>query len=403
MAVAPGVYVTSRAQAPPRSAPTDTGMTFMLGKTEKGPLTPTEVSSFADYEAQFGKRAGFIDLYDAVEAYYQEGGAKLTIQRYGPGITVEVKGAKSASSEPAVEGVLAEPRAAPSDLPGALALLTKDLGPGQIVVPGADGQATSGQNAMLSTAATTNRIALLDPPAASLSASALTTLAGTLSAAAEARYGALFAPTALVAPYAVGSGLRVVPFSAIAAGLIARNDASGSPNRPAAGDNGQSRWAVDLGYVYTEAERGSLNDAGVDLARLIYGGVELYGYRTLAPASSGWLALNNARLNMAIVAEAEAIGERYVFRQIDGRRVTISQFAADLTSMLVAYYEQGSLFGTTADDAFYVDVGPQVNTLATIAAGELHAVIACRMSPFAERVYIEIVKTATEIPLAVAA
>lgn len=373
MAVAPGVYVSSRAQVPPRSAPTDTGMTFMLGTTETGPDTPTLVNSFQEYQDRFGGRAGYTALYDAAETYFQEGGAKLTIQR------------------------------TPTDLTGGLDLLTKDLGPGQVLVPGSAGTDEDAHTDLLGHAAATNRIALLDPPAGDLTAAALITLAGTLSTAPEARYGALFAPTALVPAYAIGGALRTVPYSAIAAGIIARVDAIYSPNVPAAGDLGRSRFAVDLASTYTDTERADLNDAGVNLARLIYGGVQTYGYRTLAEQATGWVALSNARLNMAIVAEAEAIAERYVFRQIDGRRVTISQFGADLTAMLIPYYEQGSLFGTTADDAFYVDVGSAVNTSATIAAGELHAVLAVRMSPFAERVYIEIVKTATEQPLALAA
>jgi hypothetical protein len=373
-------------------------MTFMLGTTEKGPDTPTELTSFQDYEDTFGARTGFTDLYDAVEAYYQEGGAKLTIQRFGGAAQRED------ADEPEVEGVeMPAPRAAPADLPAALDLLTKDLGPGQLVVPGAAGTDPAAHTALLEHAAERNRIALLDPPAATQDAAALVTLAGTLSSAPEARYGALFAPTALCPAVAIGGAQRAIPYSAIAAGVIARVDALYSPNVPAAGDLGVSRFATDLAYQYTDTEREDLNDAGVDVARLLYGAVETYGYRTLAPADSGWVGLGNARLNMALVAEAEAIGERYVFRQIDGRKLTISQFAGDLSAMLIGYYEQGSLFGTTADDAFYVDVGDSVNTPATIAAGELHAVLAVRMSPFAERVYIEIVKTATEQPLALAA
>jgi hypothetical protein len=83
--------------------------------------------------------------------------------------------------------------------------------------------------------------------------------------------------------------------------------------------------------------------------------------------------------------------------------VKIAQFGGDLTGMLVPYYEAGALFGSSVDDAFYVDVGPTINTLATIAAGELHALLALRMSPFAEYVVIDIVKVATATPLSLAA
>jgi hypothetical protein len=171
----------------------------------------------------------------------------------------------------------------------------------------------------------------------------------------------------------------------------------------AAGPLGISRFAIDLTAAFTDPERQDLNEAGVDIARNVYGQVETYGYRTLADVNTGWLSLGNARLNMEICAKAEAIGERFMFTQIDGRRVRISQFGAELSSMLVPYYEAGSLYGTTAQEAFYVDVGGSVNTDASIAAGELHAVIGVRMSPFAEYVVIEIVKVAADQPLPLAA
>jgi hypothetical protein len=50
------------------------------------------------------------------------------------------------------------------------------------------------------------------------------------------------------------------------------------------------------------------------------------------------------------------------------------------------------LYGVTPDEAFVVDVGNEVNTDDTIAAGELHAVLAVRMSPMSEFVIIEVVK-----------
>jgi hypothetical protein len=56
------------------------------------------------------------------------------------------------------------------------------------------------------------------------------------------------------------------------------------------------------------------------------------------------------------------------------------------------FYLAGSLFGTTPDEAFFVDVGETVNTPTTIANNELHAVIQLRMSPFGEEITIEIVK-----------
>jgi hypothetical protein len=365
----PGVVVTSRADVPPRSAPTDAGMAFMVGATESG-TDVKRVVSMTQYEAEFGDRTGFTDTYDAAETFFREGGSVLTVS----------------------------PNAVLQD---GLDAITKAFGPGQVFAPGAAGYAAGAHDALIQHAADNNRIALLDADPA-LAAAALEALAGTLSSNANARYAALFAPAAVVPGITSGS-TRTVPYSALEAGIMSRNAAQFTPNVPAAGVNGISRFAIDLTATFLDAEREDLNDAGVDIARVLYGQVETYGYRTLAPVDTGWSNLGNARLNMEIVAKAETVGERYVFSQIDGRRIRISQFGAELSGMLVPYYDAGSLYGVSAQDAFFVDVGRAVNTDETIANGELHAVIGLRMSPFAEWVVIEIVKVATDQPLAVIA
>src|SRR5262249_53654135 len=159
-----------------------------------------------------------------------------------------------------------------------------------------------------------NRIAFLDT-AVDADAATLEALAATLSANANARYAALWAPPA-ICPGVTSADTRTVAWAAIQAGMTSRAARTMSPNVPVAGVNGISRFALDLTTRFIDADRESLNEAGVNLARVMYGQVMAYGYRTLAPDSTGWLSLANARLNMEIVAKAEAIGERFVFSQI---------------------------------------------------------------------------------------
>lgn len=370
----PGVVVTSRAEAPPRSAPTDAAMAFLVGATESGDPV-AQVASMTQYINEFGDRPTFTDAYDAAEAFFREGGGALTVSRSNAGGT--------------------------ADVGAGLDQLVRALGPGQVFIPGADGLVAANQTDLLQHAADNNRIALLDAPS-DADATELSALAATYASSVNARYGALFAPAAIV-PGVTSADVRTVPYSAVEAGIMARNAARFSANVPAAGVNGISRFAIDLTATFTDAERESLNDDGVNIARVIYGQVETYGYRTLAPDTTGWVNLGNARLNMEIVAKAEAIGERYVFSQIDGRRVKISQFGGELSGMLVPYYESGSLYGASVDEAFYVDVGPAVNTDESIADGILRAIVGLKMSPFAEMVVIEIVKVASDQSLSVAA
>ena len=77
---------------------------------------------------------------------------------------------------------------------------------------------------------------------------------------------------------------------------------------------------------------------------------------------------------MAIAHEADAVAENYVFRQIDGGRRLFAALETDLNGVCLGYFNLGALFGDSAEEAFNVDTGEQVNTIATIAAQEVHAV-----------------------------
>jgi hypothetical protein len=414
---------------------------FLIGMTGQGPDYQL-VQSLTDYENVFGDRQGGDLAYDGAEAFFREGGNMLYVAPTNPSSLRTLREAEPDLSDAALAGMsrsdldevaeglgidttdlgtkeavataikqkvgkagqtathnrsLYEVALAAADpgIASALLALTKDLGPGQVFLCHTNASSEADQSALLAHAAATNRVALLTPTDGD--AASLIAAAQALNADANARYGALFAPQA-VCPGVAGGTTRTIPYAAIEAGIIARNDATMSPNIPAAGDLGQSVFALDLTMTYSDLDYQDLNDAGVDMARVVYGGVRTYGYRTVVDPTGPdavWQWFGWARLNMAITAQAEAIGEHYVFSQLDGRGKTIASFGSDLRAMLVPMYEAGSLYGDTADDAFDVNVGSAVNTPTTIANGELHAVIQVRMSPGAEWVVIEIVKVAT--------
>jgi hypothetical protein len=429
----PGTQIISRDQAPPRSTPpTQTDAWFAVGATATGPLEPVLVRSLASYEATFGARSGGTLLYDSIDAYFREGGARayisaipttvtqLSVQTLSAGelqaLTRDQLNAQAAEAGVDNPEALANKQAvvdaivqtagepphvelqtvpSPAQFKTALDLFTADLGPGQVSVPGISDSVTQGN--LLAHAEANNRVALLDCDQGAPTAAALTAIATALHSVDGCRYGALLAPWAVV-PGIAGGTSREVPYSAIEAGIIAKNDGKGlDPNVPAAGIvNGLATFAIDLDAGYTDLEYEQLNDAGVDLARLIYGGVATYGYRTVVDSAvdSLWEDFGNSRLNMAIVAQANAIAERYVFAQLDGRGRKIAQFGSELSAMLAGFYDADALYGATAAEAFQVDVGSSVNTPATIANGELHAILSVRMSPFAELVVIEIVRVA---------
>lgn len=276
----------------------------------------------------------------------------------------------------------------------ALASLSRTLGPGVVCAPGATTNTI--HNYLAEAAHRDLRIAFLDGPdtatVSTLTASAKAVVDDTLK---RARFAGMFGPWATV-PGLTTASVRKVPPSPIVAGVFARNMANGlSANEPAAGENGRFNTVLGFSQTYTDVDRETLNANGFNVLRDIYGVRKVYGWRTTADPVNDprWIGLNNSILHRQIVALAGVIGERFVFRQIDGQGRLISEFNGALVGEIcLPLFLDGSLYGATAEEAYKVDTGPSVNTIATVANSELRAVISIKMAPFGEEVNIEIVK-----------
>ena len=284
-----------------------------------------------------------------------------------------------------------------ADVAAALARFEYGLGPGQVAAPGYT--TTVVHQELLKHADAMRRVALVDLPD-SASASVLTTAVQALATTKGVRYAQALAPW-LTYPGPAGAPVTV-PFAGVQAALIARQDAvTGNPNEAAAGAGGIHRGTLGLSQVYDDVTRKSLNEQGVTLAKEKYGSIRTYGGRTAAgPADTNWLAYGNSRVLMGLAHEADAAAERYVFKQIDGGRRVFAALESDLAGVCLRYFNLGALFGATPEEAFNVDTGEQVNTLATIAAQEIHAVIRLKASPFGEWVALDIVKVPIQQALA---
>jgi uncharacterized protein len=378
----PGTTITRSETRPGRSAPTGTGPWFVVGPTgtadadAAGPRKP--IKSLSEYATRFGARAAHVNdggggaglLYDAVDAYFRGGGSECYV---------------SPATYNATVGTYE------TNIVTALGLFTKDLGPGQVSVPGRTTPAT--KLALAVHAEANNRVAIL----ATSNTAVVATLTGEATIASitpgQERVTSLWTPWVT---FNSGGVTRTISPEAIVAALMAENDGLGvTPNQPSAGTFGVSSVAESVASAFNDADRATLNTNGVNLLRLMFDGVRVYGYRTLAdPTSdSNWVSLANARLFMSIQAQADAVAERFVFRQLDGQRKTINEFGGALTGVLLPFWANGSLYGVTPEEAFRVDVGEAVNTDTTIANKELHAILQLRTSEFAEEVILELVKT----------
>lgn len=276
----------------------------------------------------------------------------------------------------------------------ALDLFTKGMGPGQVVLPG---DTRTAAHTMLRThAAGKNRHALGDQPDTATVAT-ITGAVATQRSLTNPEAISLWGPV-LIAPGVASGTTREIPYSVFQAAKMAATDAQyGHPNEPAAYDRSAAAWITGVKRAYTEAEYDTLRLAGANMGRVIDGVVQTDGYRTVVDPVSAQINLqvSNVRLDMLIRELGRQAAQRRAARQIDGYGRLASAYAADLIGALEKLKQKGAIFplianGIETDKGYSVDAGPTVNTPATIQAGELHAVIGVRRSPFAETVYLDI-------------
>lgn len=271
----------------------------------------------------------------------------------------------------------------------ALAAFTRDLGPGQVSVPGDTSSAT--QEAVLEHCYSHKRIARLDA-LDNASAATVAAAATNLRTTDGHTLAGLFWPWE-TAPGIVAGTERTVPPCARNAALLARILASGGTvGDPTAGERWPALYVTGLTQnALSDADRETLNDAGVNVSRVMRGEIVTYGNRTLTSelTEPNWSQLSQSTVIAAIAARGEEIGGQYVHSKVDGKGVKLGDFAGELEGMMLReFYTPGDVYGDSPADAFTVipsaDIdGPSATLLATIAA---------RVSPGADRVEIPIYK-----------
>lgn len=273
----------------------------------------------------------------------------------------------------------------------ALARFGRDLGPGQVSMPG---DTRSQAHAMLAShALAMNRFALADAPDTATVATIVAAAAAIKALGVDkARHIQLLDPWH-VAPAISGSGTRTVPPSAVHGGLAARVDAMGNPNRAVAGRRVVSRFATGLKYRRSDAEREQLANAGVTVY-VDDQGVQPYDDVVPVDAATDpeWLGAAGNRFVMRVIADALDIAKNHMFGSVAGP-VDLAAFQGDLKGMLAGWYADGALYGATAADAFRVETGAAVNTPETLAARQLRAAIALKIAPNARQVIVQITNT----------
>lgn len=290
---------------------------------------------------------------------------------------------------------------ADADWQAALDRIPGELGPGQVAAPG---RTTSvGQLQVLAHAAAyaNNRWAVLDAADTATSSTLLSAALALYGAPNTGRrYGQLNAPWEII-PGLTANTFRTVPPSARACAQYARVDALGNPNQAAAGRYGTAQFVTDLSQPAWDAPtRQALNEAGVTVSRRRFAGsIVTYGFRSLADQiqDTQWSFTAGNRTIMWYVAQGKAILENHEFEQVDGFGHYTAAVKGDLMAPAMVLLGKGALYtdagSSDPSTAFYVDTGPAVNSVANLAAGITAANVKMRVSPGAEVIQLNIIRT----------
>ncbi|GII28151.1 phage tail sheath family protein [Planotetraspora mira] len=182
----------------------------------------------------------------------------------------------------------------------------------------------------------------------------------------DSKYATLYYPWVKIFDPAVNA-TRFLPPSGHVAGIWARSDATRGVHKAPA--NEVVRGAVALQTQLTKGEQELLNPIGINCIRAFSGrGIRIWGARTLS-SDPAWRYLNVRRL-FNYLEESILTGTQWVVFEPNDDALW-ARIRRSISAFLILGYQQGSLFGRTPDEAFYVKCDGETNTAESIEAGQV--------------------------------
>jgi uncharacterized protein len=181
----------------------------------------------------------------------------------------------------------------------------------------------------------------------------------------DSKYAAMYYPWIEVANPIKPGQTMFVPPSGHVAGVWARVDGERGVHKAPA--NEIIRGVVGLERNMTSAEQGGLNPFGINAIRAFPGrGIRIWGARCLTSDPS-WKYLNVRRLFNYIEASIERSTQWIVFEPNDPD--LWARIRRDINAFLFQVWMSGALFGSTAEEAYFVKCDADTNPQAAIDNG----------------------------------
>jgi phage tail sheath protein FI len=326
----PGVYLQeiSVGTQPIQGASTSTAA--FLGETQKGPATPTLITSWQQFTAVFGGYFGedkFLPY--AVEGFFLNGGQRCIIR-------------KTCGNDYAV----------------ALAELEKIDEPALVYTPNV--QAVPGLTDLILAHCEKlqNRFAIID--------SIKGQTPSNVSKPRACSFAALYYPW-LVVQESGSSKLCTVPPGGHIAGIYARTDLERGVHKAPA--NQEVKGAVELEYAVSSQEQDRLNPLGVNCIRKFQGrGILVWGARTLT-VDPEHRYVNVQRLLMYLEQSISKGTEWAVFEPNNEK--TWAKVKASVDSFLSSSWRAGMLMGNKPQEAYFVKCDRSIMTQKDVDDGKL--------------------------------
>ncbi|GMB10560.1 MAG: phage tail sheath subtilisin-like domain-containing protein [Candidatus Improbicoccus devescovinae] len=162
-----------------------------------------------------------------------------------------------------------------------------------------------------------------------------------------------------------------IPPSGSVIGIYARSDNSRGVHKAPANEVVSN--CTGLSVYYQSAEQDFLNPKGINAIRKFPGaGIRVWGART-ASSKPLWRYVNVRRLFIYLEESIKANTNWVVFEPNDTR--LWSRVQNTIETFLAGVYTSGALVGNSADEAFFVDIGPNTMTKDDIDNGRLICLI----------------------------
>lgn len=398
----PGVLIDEHRPRPQRIPALSTSLAAFVGETERGPTRPLVVTSWADYEREFG---GYIDrppfnrpngfLPYAVRGFFDNGGRRAAIVRIvsaapmPAGLASDGADLQLLAAPPALADYVGDTPSRSREARG-LSSLSAIADVSMVVAP--EDVAVAGLREVVIDHCERAKYRF-----AVLSADEGLESAEPLQPSRRSSFAALYCPWVRVAADHTAAGHRLVPPAGHIAGIYARVDLERGVHKAPANESVRGLFRSDgtsetgpLAFTPTSAQAELLTARGVNVVRDFRAAgrdVRVWGARTMT--AGGAMPYVNVRRLLIFLEQSIDLGTRWVAFEPNDERTWASVRTA-VNDFLTTAWRQGALVGSTANDAFFVKCDRTTMTQDDIAAGRLVCLIGVAPQRPAEFVVVRI-------------